>query len=1519
METKSNYNFNYFHILNKSIVRKKEFHTILSIIDTIIILIKILNIYQTNYNIYINEIFKDLTPALFFRDYSIFLRILPTIIYLSIVYIILILSIFYGNNKNMNKFEIIIINLFEILFIRIFFIFFCEFLFFLPTIYFIILFVLTLPFLIFIFFDLKYFHLGQFMLSCISFPFDMFTSICDREKIIIKIVISICSISTDIYICKFMYLLQFILLICFCAYNTYIILYRSYYLMNNELIDIIRYSNLLCLFNIQILVFFMKPEEIFKTSFITIFTCIFIFTTILVFMSYDPYNHITIDVSENPENLYYYYFLMDRNKDIFFYLDDKIKKHIYKCNCCSLCYKYQIYNDNYNLIEIVKDNENIFDKNKEEEKKINLFNMLYNGKDKSIILFNQLILDIKRLGYNCFNNNSYYIIKFHYIYYYSLKLGDITFALNMILLFNLINESNHLLSSNDKISINQIIYINKFLILYKEILNQIKEIISKNKLKRHIDKFFALSKKLTILNSSKFKNNLFKAKTEGSANYSFLLNICSLLYEEIFNKIISSHSIPIRENPQLIEETIKNFAKQNNFIVLNFNLKTFECKILNSGNELFDNINKNFYDLFPNQIKTELIQNFSRAVLYPKEKKHLEQKNKTLNQKRKQYIEASLIIKNNIETITYLWALYLKLSLLVNNHIKENIILNGYYIIHKNIIMTAKRKEEKEKICGFGTKDIMKAVYQRKLNYIKFLETDFMKNKISKESFSFDLNNDKFLVYDIIENKIKKKKNIIKDGLNKQFTNYQNIKFRRKSINLNIENNNDLSDNENEEEEKSKNENINNSQKVMNFIEDNASQSSAMTKSSLSSIWNINKSQSRENQNNYTSKKFYKWQTILGALLLILLILIIIFMLKIKIKKDQISLDINNYLDLIQFIRIFQQFSIQFLTITCVSKSQNGDCKSYISLLDTEIFNQTLFIMEQNNILAELGSESINKLIINSELIHDQILQSLIKGDFIYYIISKKKMNDFYNISYNLMNISLNEALLLMSNNMKIIVSPESRFKNRDKEPIFLLSGFENPFLNIQNLNEDLSDYQIAVYTYLINFRGFVLRFSALNQRFHTLITIRNKELLNFVNLIHTIIFVVMLFQIITILFYLYTYNSVLSEIINSIISKFDIIFDNENDFKKLYTHKINLLESIVNDKNNRLGISINDINKNCLKYDNLVNLNKKNENKLNRFEKDEENEIEFKDNQKFINWIYIYKKGYNRFYIIFTIFIIIMDVVVFGIIFGIWKNYEDDSFQSLSLIDDSWGFERQTLRIINFYHQMIFMNQTLDEISSDYFAENEYSTVENLLLVLYSYNKLRNKKLQTSLFKSFSDYCEYNCKALYDFIENIDNNEWITTLKSIAEKLGKNTEILKVNFIDQCNNAKTFIIDSVTPPIHGFYQKCIDSMILINNRSYTELFNKLFNGDLSNISSLFLNVTRYIFYIIGKVSYSGSFDLVIEMLGNTIIISFILYIITEFLLFIFYFFVYFWNINIECKNMFILTKVFEVTNSNDT
>ena len=431
----------------------------------------------------------------------------------------------------------------------------------------------------------------------------------------------------------------------------------------------------------------------------------------------------------------------------------------------------------------------------------------------------------------------------------------------------------------------------------------------------------------------------------------------------------------------------------------------------------------------------------------------------------------------------------------------------------------------------------------------------------------------------------------------------------------------------------------------------------------------------------------------------------------------------------------------------------------------------------------------------------------------------------------------------------------------------------------------------------------------------------RNDELLYFIYILHHIIFFVMILQIITILFYLYTFNSVLAEIINSLIAKFDIIFDNELDFKQMYIRKINLLESLINEKNYNPGHSIYNLNKNCNRYETLVGINKKTDQKLNINKKNDnegEKPVEYKDNQKFINWADIYNRGYDKFYIIFIIIILIIDIIIYGVFYGIWKYYENKSILTFDLIRDCWDFERYTLRIINFYHHMIFMNQTLDNISDDYFAENNYSAVENFLMIFYEYNKLRRRKNNTDAIKSYFDYCEFNCQSLFDFMGSM-NNSWLDTLKIINVKYGKDINIQKQGFINQCENEKVFVLNSGTTILQGYYQKCFNEMLSFTDRSYAGLIDKLFNYHLPNLTSIFLNVTRYILYIIGKLAYSESFEKIINILGNAIILSLILYISAEILLFIFFFFVYIWNINIECRNMFILKRVFDVTNLNDT
>ena len=106
--------------------------------------------------------------------------------------------------------------------------------------------------------------------------------------------------------------------------------------------------------------------------------------------------------------------------------------------------------------------------------------------------------------------------------------------------------------------------------------------------------------------------------------------------------------------------------------------------------------------------------------------------------------------------------------------------------------------------------------------------------------------------------------------------------------------------------------------------------------------------------------------------------------------------------------------------------------------------------------------------------------------------------------------------------------------------------------------------------------------------------------------------------------------------------------------------------------------------------------------------------------------------------------------------------------------------------------------------------------------------------------------------------------------------------------------------------------------MILFDDRSYEGIIKKIFDFSLKNISSIFLNVTRYIIYFVGKMTYTKANEIIYKILGRCIIITLIFYIISEIAHFIFFFFIYIWNINNQCKNMFKLKRVFEVTSSND-
>ena len=118
----SKYNIynNYYHILNNTIIKNKLFHFLFINVDTIIMLVKILDIYQTNYVNNSKYFTKYLKPSSLLSGYIMIIKLLPIILYLLICYLISILYFFVISAKKTNKFDKILINLLEFFFKKIF-------------------------------------------------------------------------------------------------------------------------------------------------------------------------------------------------------------------------------------------------------------------------------------------------------------------------------------------------------------------------------------------------------------------------------------------------------------------------------------------------------------------------------------------------------------------------------------------------------------------------------------------------------------------------------------------------------------------------------------------------------------------------------------------------------------------------------------------------------------------------------------------------------------------------------------------------------------------------------------------------------------------------------------------------------------------------------------------------------------------------------------------------------------------------------------------------------------------------------------------------------------------------------------------------------------------------------------------------------------------------------------------------------------------------------------------------------
>ena len=202
-----------------------------------------------------------------------------------------------------------------------------------------------------------------------------------------------------------------------------------------------------------------------------------------------------------------------------------------------------------------------------------------------------LLYQTKRL----LDNISYFYINLSFLIFSELKNNNYILARNIQIILNKINNTNKLLDIHEA-QIKGIILCDDFLTLVNSTLQQIKNILKSEE--NQAIKFLKLSESLNEMKNPKYKEIFFSHKHDNVSNSRNVIYVCSLLYEEIFNTILNSNQVPLRENYQILEDNFINNDRIERIISLSLNLINNACKIVRVGKDLYSYRDNNLFDRY---------------------------------------------------------------------------------------------------------------------------------------------------------------------------------------------------------------------------------------------------------------------------------------------------------------------------------------------------------------------------------------------------------------------------------------------------------------------------------------------------------------------------------------------------------------------------------------------------------------------------------------------------------------------------------------------------------------------------------------------------------------------------------------------------------------------------------------------------------------------------------------------------------------------------------------------------------
>ena len=1536
----SPYNNDYLANCYKYLVRSKTIHFITTLIETILNILQELYIFHRGNDVETNNENKFMKFLLLvperFQGLSMIIKILIVLLYITIFDVI---YYFLGKTKYKRDdiYFCILYNIIELIFFRISMLpllnIFCS----LSYVFFFLLLILLIPHLYITSYHFLYNHLYIFVPIFIEYPYDEFSSLFDIFSLVTKILLSFIGNNNNSSVRKCLYIITFIFEIFCCIYFIYHLIYHSYYFMKNLFLN----KTKIALFFIQTFVIIITEligrKGIANISFLIIFVSLFVIILLYVYLMYDPKMYINIKRETPNENLYFFLFILSNETQPCYMIENKINIHFENCGICDLCKKYiQFLNQINNNIEIVESEKiNYINKggNKNQDRLINIyFDILYDGKNKYFSLIKEMILTYKYKAKNLLYNISYFYINLSFLMFSELKNNNYILALNIKIILDVINNTNKLLDIHEA-HIKQIILCDRFLSLVGSTLEQIKNILKSEE--NQAIKFLNLSTSLNEMKNSKYKEVLFNHKHDNFSNSKNIIYVCSLLYEEIFNTILNSNQIPLRENYQILEDNFINTDKIERIISLALNLANKSCKIVRAGRDLYNYRDQNLFDLIPLIFKdflqkvfiSKILDHFNSNVTVNKERKNavVNDISDNINNDSKhnykisnkatmkkdisgkhfspiEYIEFKMIISENISSKIFYKLLILRITPLFNyDYDSYYILLDGSFKLFKNTIMTLQEvknlTETKQRIISVSKPELEFPPEIYTMSFKKYIISLEKRNYQLTKILDFSLSKKLISVYSIIP----KDKEAYKKLKKMSFFTNETIKLE---FNLNLD-------------KKA-------SKKVDYYIEDTASIKSQQTSYNNPNFASGFNTKSKKKENIYSNSNLYK----IGNVIYLMIPLIILFtIIEIIHLMDLKRGDHNNDYSLIcfnEFYKLYFQLFSSILSVVCIK--YGSGCVSVMSLysnttddLNKEFkdFNFSLFFYGQTQVLLKTFLERKNNLTDIHHNIGKNKYKEIFEQEITYTRISKIFDKDKIDLSLMKVNMIFSEAILISMNSFQILTN------NTLVEPIYIMNKREDPFLYFDDYGKDaknLSDFQKEIYEMILNYNIFWEQFRFIYFKLLEALSIQTENIRFYIYFYINMAFAIIVLVIILLYIYLYNFEQLIMKLLNYVNMLINTKDDNFNFFKE-FSKKIENLDIILKIYSDNPIKAVHNLISSYNKYDKYITNQKKNiyiEMSKKTHRKSNENKSLNDILSEVPKHLRIIKKNdIGKLYIMFyyyTISLIILVVVILTYVSLslIWKKYYIIKDNLYSLLKKDTQLEISFFKAMNIYNLMIFDNCTLNYLAKDIFYEPNNKVNDGIHLLNSFYDDLYlafnfeiEIKILVSTFSGFP-FFNFTCENLYDMqsenVKELEENNEIKKIGNAGEKM-----------FGICSRSGIDLYNDITAAFANHYQAVLQAITEIHDFSYEGLVNHLKEGYLGKIYLTFNFILMYITDIINVKLHKVEYDNLLEVLSEYLIVTIFVLIILYIVILSIIIFLYISNLKEFCSQIILLKQVFQI------